>query len=138
MDVQLTFSCLEVDIAERLQSTHFQLREFGKYTAIACETFEVCMALPIQIRAHLFDLKICHIAYASAQCAFMSARAAELKALNQAARRKHLPGCADDFTKAHIADENADNMSTAGNPDGRLVFLGFQFPICVYLKKLRM
>ena len=79
VDVQLASSWLEVDIAERLKSAHFQLRKFDEQATISGEAFKVCMALPIQIRAHLLDLKIGHIAYAPAKSAFMGAWAAKLK-----------------------------------------------------------
>ena len=138
MDVQLCSSGLEIHVAERRKVVDFQFRELNKHATVAGETFEIGIALPIQIGTHLLDLEVGHVAHSTAQSALVSSWAAELKPFDQAPGRQHLTGCADDFTKAHIADENADNMSTAGNPDGRLVFLGFQFPSCVYLKKLRM
>lgn len=61
MDVQLTSSCLEVNIAKRLQPSDFQLRELDEHAAVPCEAVEVDIALPIQIRTHLLDLKIGHV-----------------------------------------------------------------------------
>ena len=63
MDVQFAASSLEVNIAERLKPADFQFREFYKDTPIPREALKVGMALPIQIGAHLLDLKIGHVAY---------------------------------------------------------------------------
>ncbi len=90
MDVQFTSSCLEVNIAKRLQTTDFQLRKLDKNAPVPGETVEVDIALPIQIRTHLLDLKIGHIAESFAQRTLMRFRAAELKALKQTSMRQHL------------------------------------------------
>jgi hypothetical protein len=138
VDVQLGASCLEVNIAERLQPADFQFGEFYKQAAISRESLEVIVALQIQIGTHLLDLKIGHITYPAAQGAFMTARAAELKTLNQTPMREHLAGRAYNFTQTRIIGKNAGNVSASGNPDNRLVFLGPQVPAGVNLEKLRM
>ncbi len=138
MDVQFGSSCLEVNIAERLQPADFQFRKFYKQAAIPRKSLEVGVALQIQIRTHLIDLKICHITYPAAQGAFVTARASELETLNQTSMRKHLAGRAYNFTEACIIGKNTDNMSAARNPDNRLVFFGPQVPAGINLEKLRM
>jgi len=122
--VQFSLSGLEINIAERLELADFQLREFYKQASISREALKVGMALPIQIRAHLFDLEIGHIAYLPAHSTFMGSWAAELETLNQTPRGKHLARCTYDLTEAYIAGKNADNMSAAGNPDNCLVLFG--------------
>ncbi|GAI66958.1 unnamed protein product, partial [marine sediment metagenome] len=109
MDVQFSLSGLKVNIAERLELSDFQLREFYEHAPISRETLKVVMALSIQIRTHLLDLKIGHIIYTSAQSAFMGPWASELKTLNQTSRGQHLAGCAYDLSKADIADKDADD-----------------------------
>jgi hypothetical protein len=138
MDVQFGASRLEVNIAERLQPADFQFRELYEQAAISRESLKVVVALQIQIRTHLIDLKICHITYPAAQGAFMTARASELETLNQPSVRKQLAGCAYNFTKAGIVGENTDNVSAASNPDNRLVFFCPQVPAGINLEKLRM
>jgi len=138
MDVQFGASCLEVNVAERLQPADFQFREFYEQAAIPRQSLEVVVALQIQIRTHLIDLKIGHITYPAAQGAFMAARASELETLNQPSMRKQLAGRAYNFTKAGIIGENTDNMSAARNPDNRLVFFCPQVPAGINLEKLRM
>lgn len=125
VDVQFSLSGLKVNIAKRLELSDFLLREFYEHAPISRETLKVAMALAIQIRTHLFDLKIGHIIYTSAQSAFMGPWALELKTLNQTSRGQHLPGCAYDLNKADIAGKDADDMSASGNPDNRLVLFGF-------------
>jgi len=66
VDVQFGLSGLKVNVAERLELADFQFREFYEHAPISRETFKVGMALPIQIRTHLLDLKIGHIIYTSA------------------------------------------------------------------------
>ena len=124
MYVQLASSCLEVNIAERLQSSTFQTGKFNKHTSVSCKALQIGMALTIQICAHFLYLKIGHIAYLSAHGAFMGSRAAELKTLYQTSRREHLAGCAYDLAKTGITGEDANNIGTAGNPDYRLVLFG--------------
>ena len=85
MDVQFSSSRFEVNIAKRLQTSGLQLRELDKDAAVPREAVEVDIALPIQIRDLLLDLKIRHIIQALAQGALVRAWAAELKPLNQAA-----------------------------------------------------
>ena len=136
--MQFGSSCLKVNKAERLQSADLQFGEFYKQAAISCEPLEVIVALQIQIRTHLLDLKIGHIAYAAAQGAFVAARPLELKTLNQASVRKHLAGRADNFAQASIISKNSDDVGAPCNPDNSLVFLALQVPAGVNLKKLRM
>ena len=100
MYVQLGPPGLEVNVAERLELADFQLREFDKDAAIAGETFEVGVALLVEIGTHLLDLKIGHVTNSPAQGAFVSPRAAELKAFEQAPRGQQLVGDAYDFGKA--------------------------------------
>ena len=125
MDMQFASSCLEVNVAERLESADFEVGEFDKHAPISCEPLEVDMALSIHIRAHFLDLKIGHITYASVQSAFMRAWASELKAFNQALMRQQLCWCAYNLTEADISGKDAGHMGAAGNPDLSLVFLGF-------------
>ena len=136
--MQFGSSCFKVNKAEWLQSADLQFGEFYKQAAVSCEPLEVIVALQIQIWTHLLYLKIGHIAYAAAQCAFVTARAMELKTLNQASVRKHLAGCADNFTQASIICKNADDVGAPCNPDNRLVFLALQVPAGINLEKLRM
>jgi len=124
VDVQLGLSGLEVNIAERLELTDFQLREFHEQASISRESLKVGMASPIQIRTHPLDLKIGHIIYTSAQSAFMGPWAAELETLNQTSRWQHLAGHANNLSKADIIGKDADNMSASGNPNNRLVLFG--------------
>ena len=138
MDVQFASSCLEVNIAERLQPADLQFRKLYKQAAIPRKSLEVSVALQIQIRIHLLDLKICHITYPAAQGAFMTARASELETLDQPSMRKHLAGRAYNFTKAGIIGKNTDNMGASRNPDNRLVSLGPQVPAGINLEKLRV
>jgi len=96
------------------------------------------MALLVQIGTHFLDLKIGHVTYTPAQSAFMSSRAAELKAFEQSTRGQHLPGSADDLGKADVAGENTDDVCASGYPDDRFVFFSIDMPVGVYLEKLRM
>ena len=91
MDMQLTLSCLEVNIAERRQTPNFQRREFDEEPPISCKAFEVNVTLTIYILAHLLDLKVRHIAHTASQSAFVGAWAAELKTLYQTSLWQHLP-----------------------------------------------
>lgn len=138
MDVQFSLSGLKVNIAKRLELSDFLLREFYEHAPISRETLKVAMALAIQIRTHLLDLKIGHIIYTSAQSAFMGPWASELKTLNQTSRGQHLAGCAYDLNKTDIADKDADDMSASGNPDNRLVLFGIYATVGINLEKLRM
>jgi len=123
--MQLASSYLKVNIAKRLQSIDFQPGEFDKHAAVVCEALKVGVTLPIQIGTHLLDLKIGHITYPSAQSAFVRPWAAELKTLNQSSVRQHLPGSAYNLAEANIPCKDTGNMSAPGNPDKRLVFVGF-------------
>ncbi len=138
MDVQFAAPSLEVNIAERLESADFQFREFYKHAPIPREALKVSMALPIQIRTHLLDLKIGHVAYPPSQSALMSPWAGELKTLYQASRGQHLAGRAYNLSEARISGKNTDNVSAACNPDNGLVLFGIQVPVGINLEKLRM
>ena len=138
VDVQFIPSCLKVNVAERLQTLSFLLRVFDKYAATSRETLKVDVALTIQIRAHPLDLKIGHIIQPAAQSTFVRLRSTELKTLNQTSLRQRLTRSAYNLTQDYIAGKDAHNMSTAGNPDKRLIFLGPQLPPGIDLKKLRM
>ncbi len=138
MDVQLGSSGLEVNVAEWLKLVDLQFRDLHKHAPVAGETFEIGIALSIQIGTHLLDLEVGHVAYSTAQSALVSSWAAELKTFDQAPGGQHLAGCADNFSKTCVACENADNMRATGEPDNRLVLLGTQFPVGVNLKKLRV
>ncbi len=124
VNVQFSLSGLEINIAERLELTDFQFGEFYKHTSISRETLEVGMALPIQTGTHFLNLKIGHITYTSAQSAFMSPWAPELKTFNQASRWEHLARYAYNLGKADITGKDADNMGTSRNPDNRLILFG--------------
>ena len=124
MDVQLVSSGLEIDVAERPELADLHLGEVDENATIACEAFEVGMALLVQIRAHLLYLKVGHVTYSPAQGAFMSPRAAELKTFEQSSRRQHLAGSAYDFGKADVTGKNTDNVGASCNPDDRFVFIG--------------
>jgi hypothetical protein len=134
MDVQFASSGLEVNIAERLKTPDFRIRKIDKNTAIAGETFEVGMALFIQIGAHPLDLKISHITYAPAKRAFVRTRAAKLKSLYQTPLRQHLTGRTYDLAETPRCRKHADNMRAPGNPDNRFVFARYYVPLGVYLK----
>jgi len=121
VNVQLRLSGLEINIAERLEVTDFQLREFYKHASISRETLKVGMALPIQTGTHLLYLKIGHITYTSAQSAFMSPWAPELKTFYQTSRWEHLARYAYNLGKADITGKDADNMGASCNPDNGLV-----------------
>ena len=138
MYVQFGSSGLEVNVAERLELTYFQFREFYKYAAVSCEALEVGMALFVQVGTHFFDLEIGHITYAPAQCAFVSSRAAELKAFEKSSRRQHLPWSADDLGEADIVGKDTDDMCASGYPDDGFVLFSIDMPVSIYLKKLGM
>ena len=138
MYVQLGPPCLEIDVAERLELAYFQFGEFYEYAAVAGEAFEVGMALPIEVGTHLFYLEIGHVTYAPAQGAFVSPRAAELEAFEQAPRRQHLAGSAYDLGKADVAGKDADHVRASGYPDNRFVFFSINMPVGINLKKLGM
>ena len=61
MNMKLVSPGLEINITEWLKSTDFQLRILDKYTSIPRKAFEVFVALLVQIRTHLLDLKIRHV-----------------------------------------------------------------------------
>ncbi len=124
VNVQFSLSGLEINIAEGLELTDFQLREFYKHASISRETLKVGMALTIQTGTHLLNLKIRHITYTSAQSAFMGPGATELKTFNQSSRWEHLAGYAYHLGKADVTGKDADNMGASCNPDNRLVLFG--------------
>jgi hypothetical protein len=122
--MQFGLSCLKVNIAERLKTSNFQAGKFDKHAPIPSKPLKVNVTLPIQIGAHLLNLKIGHIAYPPAQSAFMRAWAVKLKTLNQTAPGKHLSWYTYNLAQTHIAGIYANNVCAACNPDIRLVFAG--------------
>ncbi len=125
MNVKLGFSCLEIDVAERLQAVYLKLREPNENAAVATESLEVGEALPIQICAETLDLEVGHIADVFAECAFVGTGAVELEPFNQSALGQHLGGRADDLSQAYVAGENTHDMSAARDPDKRFVPVAF-------------
>ncbi len=138
MDVKFGPPGLEVNIAERLKPADFKLRKLNKNAPIPREPLKVDMALPIQIGAHLLDLKVGHIADAPAQRALMAPRAAKLKTLNQSSVRKKLARRADNLGQKSVIGKNAHHVCAARHPDCRLVPVGIQLTLRVNLEKLRM
>ncbi len=124
VNVQFSLSGLEINIAEGLELTDFQLREFYKHASISREALKIGMALPIQTGTHLLNLKIGHITYTSAQSAFMGPWAPELKPFDQSSRWEHLAGDAYNLGKADVTGKDADNMGASCNPDNGLVLFG--------------
>ena len=138
MDVQLVAPGLEIHIAERLKLADFQLGELNEHPAVLCESLEVRMALTIQIRTHLLNLEIRHVADALAQRALMAARPSELEALDKTSMREHLPGRADNLGQTGVAHKNTDDMGAACDPDNGFVFFSLQLPLRIDLEKLRV
>lgn len=66
VNVQLSLSGFEVNVAERLEVVDLQFREFHKHAPVSREALEVDMTLPIQIGTHFLDLKVGHITYPAA------------------------------------------------------------------------
>ena len=124
MDVEFATPRFKINVAEGLKIVDLQVGEFDKYATIPSKAFEVLVALPIQIGTHLLNLKIGHITYTSAQSAFMSPGATELKTFNQSSRWEHLAGYAYNLGKADVTGKDADNMRASCNPDNRLVLFG--------------
>ena len=102
VDVQFAFTSFKIDVAERLQAADGLIGKSHKYASVAGKAFEVGMALPVKIRAHLFDLEIGHVAHASAERAFVAALAAELKSFDKTSLRKRLIGRIYQLGQAHI------------------------------------
>ena len=65
MNVQLISPCLEVDIAERLQTVGFLLRELDKNAPALGKPSKVNIALAVKVGAHPLNLKIGHIIWAA-------------------------------------------------------------------------
>ena len=95
MDMQFIPACFKIDVAERLQPADRQIRERDKDTTIFRESFQIIMALPIEIGTHLLNLKIGHIAEAATERTPMAALATELESLDQTAFGKELTRCTD-------------------------------------------
>ena len=138
MQVQLISSCLEVDIAKRLKSADSGLWKSNKDAAMLCETLKIDKALAVEIRTHLLDLKISHVAQLLADGALVVLAAPELELLDKATLGKRLSGKADQFGETLLACKNTDDMRAAGGPDSGFVLLGFQMTLCVNVKQLRM
>ncbi len=107
VNMQFISSCLKIYIAERLKSADGKFREFHKYAAIPCKLFKIGMALTIEIWTHLFDLKICHIAEALGESAFVISLAGESESFYQASARQKLSRRADEFRQAKVVGKNA-------------------------------
>ena len=84
VNVQFRFPCLEIYIAERLKPADRLVRKSDKDAPDTGKRLKIDVALPIKIRAHFFDLKICHVAKILAQRAFVTALTAELESLIRA------------------------------------------------------
>ena len=125
MDVQFAASGLEINVAERLQIIDFQIREFNKHAAISSEPLKVDMALAIQIGTHLLDLKIGHVAKASAYSALVVSSSFEAEAFNEAFFWQQLAGRAYHLAETRIIGKHANNVGAAGNPDKGLVLVSF-------------
>ena len=138
VNVQFFSPGLKVDVAERLESAYSQLGEFYEKTAAASKFFQVALALAIKIRAHLFNLKICHIIQAACDGAFVIFLAEELKPLDKSATRKHLVGSVYQFGKAEIFNKNAHNVAAAGRPDSSFVASSLQASLGINVEQLRM
>ena len=82
--VQLGSPCFEVDVAEWLEVADLDVGEGDEDSAVAGETFEVLVALLIEVGAHLFDLEVGHIADAPAERTLVGSWAAELESLDKA------------------------------------------------------
>jgi hypothetical protein len=108
-------------------SVNFKLGVPDKNAAVPAKAFEVGEALFIKSRIEPLDLKIGHIADAPAESALVSAGPAELEPLDETSFRQRLIRSADDLGQRRVVRENTDDVSAAGNPDERLVFLGFEF-----------
>jgi len=128
MDMQFIPTCFKIDVAERLQPADGQVRKRDKEAAIFRESFQIIMALTVQIGAHLFDLKISHITQAATERTFVSALAAKLKSLDQAAFGKKLARRTDQLRQANIALGQTDHMGTARGPNRRIIAFGLNMP----------
>ena len=107
VNVQFRFACLKIYIAERLKPADRLIRKSHKDAPIAGKFLKIDVALPIKIRAHFFDLKICHVAKILAQRAFVAALTAELESFKKASLRQHLVGRIYQFRQAQILCEYA-------------------------------
>lgn len=117
VNVKLAASCLKVDITEGLEAADFETGKLDKYAATPCEAFKVGVALPIEVRTHLLDLKISHITYSTTEGAFVRARTVELEALNKPSFGQHLGRNAYDLAETDAVGKYADNVGAAGYPD---------------------
>ena len=138
MDMQFIPACFKIDVAKRFQPTNGQIRKRDKEAAIFCKSFQVVMTLPVQIGAHLLDLKIGHITEAATERTLVSTLAAKLESLNQAAFGKKLARCTNQLCQANIALGQTDNMGTACGPNGRIIAFGPDMAPGMDGKQLRM
>ena len=97
VDVQFVLSGLEVDVAERFEAGDGGFGKGYKYASIACEALQVDVALAVKVRAHLLDLKIGHVAKASAYSALVVSSSFEAEAFNEAFFGQHLAGVTYEF-----------------------------------------
>ena len=138
VDVKFVPSCLEIDVAKRLEPVYRQFGEPYENAAIACEAFEVDVTFAVEICAHFLDLKIGHVTESATKGAFVVPVAAELESLDESSLGKHLSRNADQLCKTKIAGEDAHHMRTAGNPDNCFVLFCLEMSFGMNIKKLRM
>jgi hypothetical protein len=138
MNMELAFAGFKIYVTERLKSADGLIRKFHEHAAIACEPFKVGMALPVEIRTHLFDLEISHVAHAPAEGALVAPLASELESFDKASLRQGLVGRVDQFCQAHILREDACDVRTVGDPDNGLILFRLDLTARVNGEKLRM
>ena len=136
VNMQFVFSCLEINIAERLKTAYGELGEFHEYAVVAGESLKVGMALTIKIGTHLFDLKISHIAKTLGKGAFVISLAAESESFNQASPRQRLRRRAYQFRKAKVVCENTYYVRAAGRPNQRFILLSLHGALLINIEKL--
>jgi len=138
VNVQFIPSCLKIDIAERLKAADSKLGEFYEYAAIAGKFFKVIMALTIEIRTHLLDLEISHIAKTLGECAFVISLSGKSESFNQASAGQRLSRGADEFRKTKVVGENAYYVRTARGPNKRFIFVGLYSAFFIDTEEFRM
>jgi len=139
VNMQFISSGLEVDIAERLKAADGKFREFYEYAAVAGESFKVDMTLTIEVRTHLLDLEIRHIAKAFGKRAFMiSLAGGESESFNQTPPWEKLRRRAYQFRKTKVICKDTYHMRAAGRPDERFIFVGLYDTLFINAEKLGM
>ncbi len=138
VDVQFITSGLEVNIAERLKAADGKFWEFYEYAAVAGESLKVDMALTVEVRTHLLNLKIRHIAKALGKSAFMISLAGESESFNQTPPWEKLCRRADEFRKTKVICKNTYHVRAAGHPDERFILVSLYSTLLINTEKLRM